>query len=334
MKKINVGIIGCGTVAEQYHLVALRRVPTMHVSALVDANLERTLKLKELFFPSQPIRVTTNYHEILEKDIDAILILTPPYLHEEMAINAIKAGKHVFCEKPFTLTIEEAESILHALQKKKVRLMVGFNFRFITHFTKTKKFLEKKTIGRLIRANTTFYSNIKRRPSVSKFHIRKDKGGGALFEMGCHHIDLLRWIMGEIRSVQAFVENFDPSIPVDDNASVFLEFVNGTRGFVNISWSAPYQHKVEISGQEGIITADLSKPYIELYLNGRSIFKQGTLNIPVKATLDSYTLELTDFANSILHDREPSINAEDGLRALEIVLACYESAGKGQRITI
>lgn len=334
MKTINIGIIGCGAVAENCHFPALKRVPRLNILALSEVNKARLKEVKkkiclhETFF-------TNNYHEVLNNpEIDAVLILTPPNLHARITVDAIKAGKHVFCEKPFIFTTKEASEVLHALHHNKVKLMVGYNFRFLPHFAKMKKFVEKGTIGKIIVVTTNFFSSIKNYPSVTGFQFKNEMGGGALFEMGCHHIDLIRWIVGEVKAVKASIWKFDPSITADDNALVCLDFANGVIGSVNISWSAPSLHRVEIFGEEGIIRADLSKPYLELYLQGKSIFKHGAIEIPAKSVMSSYSLELNHFADCILKEKEPLVGAEDGIQVLKIVSKCYESARTGQKIGI
>jgi predicted dehydrogenase len=327
MKRVNIAIIGCGAVAERYHLPALQRVPQLKVRALVDTDNDRLLKIEKKF--GLEALTTTDYHEPLDRDdIDAVLILTPPHLHAQITIDAIKAKKDVFCEKPFVLTLDDALKILEILRVSNVKLMVGFNFRFIPHFAKTKKLVEEQTIGKVLTVNTHFFSRVKEWPSVSGFQFRKEMGGGALFEMGCHHIDLLRWIIGEVKAViSAKIWKSITSMNVDDNAQICLDFVNHTIGSMNVSWSATDLHRVELFGEEGMIRADLQKPYLELYLEGKTIFKHGTVKIPVGSSLGSYELELNHFADCLLRQKEPLVGAEDGSKALKIVLDCYKLAG-------
>lgn len=326
MKSVNIAVIGCGAVAERYHLPALQRVPQLKVRALADINRNRLQQIEKKF--SLQAFSTTNYQEVLEKkDIDAVIISAPPHLHAQIIINAAKAEKHVFCEKPFVLTMEEALEVLRILHERKVKLMVGFNFRFIPHFSKMKKLVEEGTIGRLMTINTHFFSSLRDWPSVSGFQYEKKMGGGALFEMGCHHIDLFRWIVGDVASVLfARIWKSTPTTTVDDNAQIYLDFTNRVLGSLGVSWSATSLHRVEVFGEEGMIRADLQNPYLELYLEGKTIFKQGAVKIPTGSSLNSYELELSHFADCIVRQKNPIVNAKDGLEALKTVLDCYKFA--------
>ena len=94
------------------------------------------------------------------------------------------------------------------------------------------------------------------------------------------------------------------------------------------------KHRVELFGTDGFIVSDLSSNYVELYADGKTLFKRGAVRFPVKSPMDSYALEFREFGDSILHDRQPSITAFDGLESLKVVRACYESSRIGQKITL
>lgn len=302
--------------------------------ALADTNRDRLSILKKKF-DLKDVLATTDYHEILNRpEVDAVMILTPPSSHAEIIMNAINAGKNIFCEKPLALTVDEGVKILQTLSNKNIKLMVGFNYRFIPHFAKMKRFVKKGSIGRIVAATTHFFSRIERPASISGFQFKSEMGGGALFETGCHHIDLLRWMMGEVKAVQAIIWKSVSSLPIDDNALVVLEFASGAKGSVHVSWSTPKLHRVECFGEDGFVSTDLTKPYIELYLQGKSIFKQGNVKVPVGNVEESYIFELRHLVDCILHEKKPLVSAEDGVEALRVVVKSYESAERGSKVTI
>lgn len=335
MNKVNVAVIGCGNVSWRYHFPGLKNAPNISVNALVDTNLERAMMLKNQFLGSKDVAVTNDYREVLESPhVQAVIIATPPNLHESIALDALKAGKHVFCEKPFVVTVEEAKSVLRALKGTNLKFMVGFNYRFIPHFSKMADLLRKGAIGKPVMARTIFFSRIDRSSTYTGFHLNSNQGGGALFEMGCHHIDILLWLLGKIKGAYASILRINPKFSVDDTAFVFLEFENGPLAFVEVSWALPPMHRIEMIGTDGRISSDLSENFVELFLEGRSIFKRGAIRIPVKTPMESYALEFREFADSILEDRQPCVSALDGLEALSATKACYESSRAGQKVTL
>jgi len=164
------------------------------VNAIVDTNLERAAQIKGHFLPSRNVKITDDYQQVLEdSQIQAVIIGTPPNLHEKMTLDALKAGKHVFCEKPFVLTLEQANAILDALKGTNLKFMLGFNYRFIPHFVKMANLLKKGAIGKPVIAKSVLFSRTSPSSTFTGFHLNSALGGGALFEMGCHHIDLLMW---------------------------------------------------------------------------------------------------------------------------------------------
>ena len=333
MRRINVGVLGCGAVAELCHLPAIQNIPEIKIKALADVNKERALELVGKFNLKEA-STYTDYHTLLERpDIEAVLVLTPPHLHAQMTIDAAKSGKHILCEKPLATTIKESKEIVKAVKSAGIHCMVGFNYRFQPHFIKAKEMVDKGFISPRF-VNTYFLTEISSWPTVSRFQFHRKHGGGALFEMGCHHVDLLRWLIGEVSYVQAHVTTLRLDAEVEDTASVYLEFENGVFGSISVSWIAPFMNKIEIVGRDGYLIADVNKKDIKLKLKGKTIFKEGPIRISVERKKRSYNQELLHFIQCISKNRKPSVTAEDGLKALKIITAAYKSARMKRKMAI
>jgi predicted dehydrogenase len=330
--RIRVGIIGCGAITYIAHMPALRRIPNVIVEYLCDLNVERAEFLaKKLSLNNS--KITSNYDEVIEDaNIDAVIVATPPHTHYEIIVKAIKGGKHIFCEKPVTLDESEALSILNILRKRgDIKFMVGFNFRFAPQFAEIKELIEEGFIGQPLFMVSIFSSDITNWPTVTKFQLTRGKGG-VFFDTGIHHIDLVRWYLGEVKEVFAEmlkINNYD----VDNLAVAHLKTQKDAIATLNISWCGPSIHEVKVIGKKASLSADVYSPVIyftkSYFTPPRTLVK--TLN---KSIVNSYVYELQHFIDCILNNRNPSPSIEDGYKALVIVKKAYESAETGKVINI
>jgi len=326
--KIGVAVIGCGAVTELYHLPALSRVPKTKIQALCDINVERANELKEKFRLFN-VTVCQDYFDALnDKNIDVVLIATPPSTHMKICIEAIKAGKHVYCEKPIATKIEDAKAIANVVKSSNVKFMMGFNFRFQPHFQKIKRLVEKGFVGKIIALDVYFLGDVRTWPTHSKFQFVKNEGG-ALFDTGAHCVDLALWLAGKARRVYAnMVKNKILDIPVDDTAVVSLEHNNGSVSLIHIGWHAPSLNGVKVIGTHGILYATLNMDHVQAVKIG--LVSQSWIKILLKdLPKTSYQQALVYFTKCIKEGKEPGITVDDGLRNLEILLAAYESARTG-----
>ncbi|KCZ71730.1 putative dehydrogenase [Candidatus Methanoperedens nitroreducens] len=324
MKKIKLAIIGCGAVAEVFHIPTLQRMPEFEIVALVDANEERAKELKNKY--SLNCETFSDYKKVLSKDIDAVFILTPPKFHSQIAIECAEAGKHIFCEKPMETSLEKAKDMVEASEKAGVKLMVGLNFRFIPQFKKVHELIEKGFLGHLIGASSTFFTNASVWPSKSKFQYSRE-GGGALFEMGCHHMDLIRWYLGDIRNVFGNIKTLNKDITIDDTANVYMEFKNGAAANLAVVWGDLSINEIRVYGDGGFIYANGSKN--EVLFTPKGVVAQAPIRIKADKKISAYHEEFRHFFECIMEDRTPVVNGTEGYKTLESTLAAYESYEKG-----
>lgn len=329
MKRIKLAVIGCGAVAEICHLPVLKHMGEFDIRYLVDVSEDRINLLKErLGIKGEPI---LDYQEVLSnRDIDAVMVLTPPKFHYKMVIDAANAGKHVFCEKPFAMNTQEAEEMIKVCNDNKVKLLVGFNFRFIPQFSKIKELIDKGFFGKLIGGHSTFFGNAFDWPSVSKFQYNKAEGGGALFEMGVHHIDLMNWFFGEANTIFSKVVSLNNNV-VDDNASVFIQYKNGANCIVYTGWNKLSINTITVMGTDGYATASTRKNEVLYYR--KDLVSQAPIRIKVKR-LFPYEAELKYFHDLILNKNSSLMSAKEIINSVKVIEKAYESNKSGKLISM
>lgn len=320
MKKTNIAIIGCGAVAEVFHLPTLQRMPEFDIKYLVDVDMERIDLLKKKM--RLEAKAETDYIKVLsDNDIDAVLILTPPKFHHKMVKEAAQAGKHIFCEKPFAMNSAEAEDMVESCKSNDVKLAVGFNFRFIPQYRKIKEMIDKGFFGKLIGGNSTFFANVFNWPSVSKFQYDKKAGGGALFEMGVHHIDLMNWYFGDAINVIANISAITND-KIDDTASVYIQYKNGANCSVTTGWNRLSVNTIGIIGLDAYATASASKNEILYYR--KDLIGQAPIRIKVKKGLSPYQEELKYF-HELISNKNEQTKGEEIINSVRVIEKAYES---------
>lgn len=323
MKKINVAIVGCGAVAEIFHIPTLQRMPEFNISALVDVNEERAKQLKNEY--GLNCETHSDYHKVFSNNTDAIFVLTPPKFHSQITIDAAEAGKHIFCEKPMEVSLDNAKKMIDAAQKANVKFMVGLNFRFIPQFRKIRDLVEKGFFGNLIGASSSFFANAFVWPSKTKFQYTK-QGGGTLFEMGCHHVDLLRWYLGDVKSVFADIRTVNKDVAIDDTATVYINFDNGSVGHLATGWGELSINEIKIYGDGGFASVSGNKN--EVLFTAKGFVAQSPIKISVDKNISPYHDEFRHFFECIIKDKDPITNGYEGYKTLETTLAAYEASEK------
>ena len=336
-KKVSLGLIGAGR-AGMIHARNFRAsVPHAVLTAVADPCRENVqAALEELEIE----KGYEDYRELLEdEEIDAVIIVTPTKYHCEIAVAAARAGKHILCEKPMAMTVEEGEIMEEAAKKYHVKLQVAFMRRFDSAFTEAKNVVDAGEIGDvvMVRSNT-------RGPSIPKpwmYDIKKSNG--PLAEVNSHDIDTLRWFTGsEFKTIYAMGANYRcPDAKQDfpdfyDNVILAAGFENGMQGMIDGAQGVLYGYdaRVEILGTRGCIflgktrerpitvcRSDMHR--YEAFTNSwRFLFK------------DAYLEEDMDFVDCILTDREPKVTGYDGKMAVKVVNAGNLSVSTGQIVTL
>ncbi len=271
------------------------------------------------------------------KDLDVILVCTPPQLHEEISVLAMKSGKHVLCEKPLARTIEECDRMIQVAKETKKILKCGFNHRHFPGMWEAKRLIDEGRIGKPLYIRSRY--GITGEPGREKEWRTDPKiaAGGHLMEQGIHAVDLSRWILGEFSDVAAFCETqYWPFGNLEDNAFVILRTQNGKMASINTSllqWRNLFSF--EIYGEEGYFEIEgLGSSYgiHKLNYGPKKYFKPfEILTTEFRGEDKSWLNEWNEFASAIKENRTPCGSAEDGREAMRIVLEAYQFSNKAKK---
>jgi predicted dehydrogenase len=264
-------------------------------------------------------------------DVDAVVICTPPHVHAEIGVAAMRAGKHVLCEKPMTRTVVEAERLVAVARETGRTLKCGFNHRHHPAIWEAKRLLDKGTIGKPLFARCVY--GICGRPGYEN-EWRADPAqaaGGQFIEQGTHAIDLFRWFLGEVAEVACMtgIRYFDKQA-MDDNGMAIFRMATGAMASVHSSltqWKNVFSF--EVFGEDGYLNVEgLGASYgTERLIAGRRDF-----SAPFQDTITefrggdiSWREEWKEFTRAVAERREPIGSGHDGLAAMRIALAAYQA---------
>ncbi len=341
MDQVRIGLIGCGTIAEK-QLAGLVQVRHVRLVATADVSRDRAALLADRYGGE---RSYTDHRQLLEDtDVDAVIVSTPNHLHAQQTIDAANAGKHVLVQKPLALTLEDIDAMDRAVKDAGVTAMALMMNRFTPSYMRLKDLLTRRTFGDPLVYRTHFshagiYKSYK--PTSNWFLERQKAGGGPLLDLGVHHFDLLHWLSGqEVVSVSAEVATLGVEQETENNALVSLTFSDGAIAqlFLSFTTSLPtgfHVQRVEVYGTTGsawCAPATVERPPLRVFVEGATDDPLlGITEIRVPDT-DPWANTIEHFAMSILDQSRPLTTFDDGRRALQVVLACYQSAAEGRRI--
>jgi UDP-N-acetylglucosamine 3-dehydrogenase len=296
-------------------------------------------------FDCKGVDIETDWTKAVKrKDIDAVFIDTPNYLHEEMVIGAAKKKKHILVEKPITISNKAARKMVKAAEKTDVILMVEQTQRFDPVHRAAKTFLETGKLGKINmvkgmigHAGPEYWTGGKE----GWFSDKALSGGGAMIDIGIHILDLLRWLSGkEVAEVCANIWTLEKPFPVDDNGSVLMRFSDGTFGQFAASWTTrPYEAMTWIYGETGTIhtSIGMDKPaIIRMATTGEGQDPNCVLEdvYPEIGPGSGWENAVHYFIDCVERGEKPFITGEEGAKSMSVILAAYESAKKGKWVTV
>ncbi len=254
VKKINIGIIGCGRVAG-HHILAINKIENLKLAAICDIDKKRL----EALVVDSLVKRYTNYYEMLEKhpEIDVVAIITPSGSHFDNAIEIIeKFNKSVVIEKPIVMRPSEGEILLEASKKRNVYVFPSHQYRFNKCVQRIKKGISNGELG------DPFLATVRMRWCRPQRYYDQDAwrgtyamDGGCFTNQGIHHIDLLRYLCGEVKRVSAILKTYGSKIEVEDTGVVNLEFESGAIGVLEITTAArpdDYESSLSVLGSKGM----------------------------------------------------------------------------------
>jgi len=324
MKKLKLGVIGTGRIGKVHIATLVQSVPLAEVVAIADTNLKSANEVAGKFGITS---VFLNYMDVIKHpDVEAVVICSPTDTHAKYIVDAAKAGKHIFCEKPVDLSIEVIKGAIEAAKKAGVKLMVGFNRRFDPNFLKIRQLVAEGKIGDPHILKITSRDPAPPPPEYSAV------SGGMFMDMTIHDFDMARYITGsevtEVYTKSAVL--VDPEIGKAgdiDTAIITLSFANGAIGVIDNSRKAVYGYdqRVEIFGSKGMALADNNYPENHRYFADNGVHGSLPLNFFMDRYLDAYANEMKIFCDSVINDKQPPVTGTDGLMSVVIALAAKKS---------
>jgi len=325
---VRVGIIGAGLQGGRL-APAAHRHPRTELVAVSAAHEESAARLARRF----GCESVAGWRPLVERDdIEAVVVCTPPHLHAEISIAAMRRGKHVLCEKPLARSIAEAREMIATAAKEGVRLQCGFNHRFHPGIQQAHEWFKDGAIGPPLFLRCRY--GICGRPGYEN-EWRCDPrivGGGQMMEQGIHAVDLARWFLGGFAEVTAFVETrFWPIAPLEDNAFALYRTKDGVVASIHSTLSQwKNLFSFELFGRDGYVQVEgLGGGYdSERAVLGRRDFHApfGEEVAEFRGPDVSWARQWDEFVSAVEEGREPLTGGEDGLEALRLVFAAYDSA--------
>lgn len=340
---VKVGIIGSGFVAD-IHAHAFRQyVPGAEVVAVASPTPGKAARFaRERGIPN----AYEDYRKLLEqKDIQLVTLALPNDLHCQAVLDAAAAGKHIVMEKPLCRTLDEADRMIEACRRAGVLLMYAEELLFAPKYVRAKKLVEEGALGEPFLVKQWEEHN---GPHMPWFWDVNRSGGGVLLDMGCHSIEYARWVFGKpkVKSVSATLGTYVHADKTrgEDHSIVVVEYEGGRIGLAENSWAKPggVDDRAEIYGSRGNTRADLLRgnallTYSEVgygyAVEKADITKGWTFTMFEEVFNYGFPAEMQHFVNCVNGVEEPIETGEDGREVLKIILAAYQSAGEGRKIT-
>lgn len=354
---VNIGIIGCGGIANGKHMPSLHAIPNVRMVAFCDLILERAEKAAKEY-GTEDAKVYTDYKELLKDEtIEVVHVLTPNREHADITVDALHAGKHVMCEKPMAKTAADARRMVAAAKETGKKLTIGYQHRQKTSAQYAKEYIETGALGEIYYANC--YA-VRRRgtPNWGVFLNEEEQGGGPIIDIATHSLDLTLYLMN----------NYEPQVvlgkthkklehpeagniwgdkgvsttPLEEAACAFIQMKNGATIMLETSWALNVADPIAegscvLCGSK----AGLSLKNDQLVLNKVELNRLTETNVNTSAggvnfyagtTATPQMNEAVNWINCIINDTDPVVLPEQALVVSEILEAIYTSSQTGKPV--
>ncbi len=334
---VRLALIGCGEVTREKHAPAIQRSDSAVVVALCDLDLSRCQALAERF-PN--VRLCTDASEVFAMpEVDAVGVLTDPGSHSELALGAVRAGKHVLVEKPLTLVASDAARLVREARSAGVVAMTGFHMRFHRLIQPARARIAAGDLGEIESIRVIWHSP-RGDSGIAKWKTARTSGGGALVEIAVHQLDLIRYLLGsEFEWIFAATKN---GVREDETTVLSARMSDGVLVTGEFSERSPHEIEIVISGKSGWLRVDCLRFDGMQYRNYREVpgrpsvrfrslatfvhnFPNGMRTLHGGDYLKSYGESWKHFLACVRQGTSPAATFEDGLRAVEAVEAAVES---------
>ncbi|MEO5763490.1 MAG: Gfo/Idh/MocA family oxidoreductase [Vicinamibacteria bacterium] len=332
-KRLNVGLIGLGRLGRVYARDLATKIPETRLVAVSDV-VEALVNdvADELGVPG---RYLNPQDLVNDKNVDAVVIVTPTSAHKDHSIMATKAGKPTFCEKPPALSISQTLEMKAAINATGTFFQMGFMRRFDPGYAAAKARLTEGTIGKVV-----LFKSTSRDPFRTSLEYADPKSsGGMIMDMGIHDFDLARFFMGEVKSLSAIGGTLAypelKTVGDIDNAVVSLTFANGSLGVVDLSRNGIYGYDIstELLGDAGTLRIGYLRE-TPLYIMTKNSVAHDTVPHFMERFAIAYTVQLQNFAQNVLQGRKPTLTIDDGVEAIRVAVAANRAYETGKTVEV
>jgi myo-inositol 2-dehydrogenase/D-chiro-inositol 1-dehydrogenase len=333
MDKLTIGIIGAGRIAKVHALSISNNLRNVNIKWVADYKLEAIGDwADDLEIPEK----TDNHMDILnDPAVDAVLICSSTDTHAQFIVDAAQAGKHIFCEKPISLDIEEIENALAEVENAGVKLQIGFNRRFDKNFRKVKKLASDGTIG-----DTHIVKITSRDPEPPPIEYVK-VSGGIFLDMAIHDFDMARYLTdSEVDEVYVsgavLVDEAIGEAGDIDTAVINLKMKDGSLCVIDNSRKAVYGYdqRVEVFGSKGKAEANNETPTTVKVSTKDGVIGDNPKYFFLERYMEAYSTEIAEFVDAIVNDKAVPVSGFDGLQPVKIGLAAKKSVETGQPVKV
>ena len=342
---LNIGILGCGKIAQVRHIPEYIANKDANIVGFFDADAQRTREIAAKFGG----KAYSSAQELLaDPAIDAVSVCVANFAHAELTIQALKAGKHVLCEKPMAITLEECENMMAEAARSGKRLLIGQNQRLAKAHAKARELVAAGEIGRVVTFRTTFGHGGPETWSITPgkntwFFDKKRAAMGAMADLGIHKTDMLRYILGQdiVRTTARLLTldkrgADDQLIGVDDNAICIYETSGGAFGTMTASWTYYGQedNSTVLYGTQGIM-----RIYDDPVHTITVISKEGAVrhyDLEQIQTNDNQTASgvIDEFVEAVVQGRPSMLDADDVVKSMKAVFASIRSSEEGRPVDV
>ncbi len=327
---MKVGLVGAGFMGVT-HAAGWAETEAEFVGIVAETTVEATALAKQYNLKIYPDLAS------MLPDVDVVDICTPTHLHHEMTLQAAAAKKDIICEKPLGRTTAQSREMIEVCRKAGVKLLVAHVVRFFTEYALAKASVTRGDIGKpgVIRLNR---GSFRPKKPAGNWFLDETKSGGILMDMMIHDFDFARWIAGDVESVFAKkVTTANPNAPVDYGLAI-LKHRSGAISHITGAWAYPpptFRTHLEIAGDGGLIEFDSADSSPILNLIAKTSSNSPDVGLPSSPVSESpYTTQIKEFYSVLLGEKQPRINAEDGMAAVQIAEAAIQSAATGRAIVL
>jgi predicted dehydrogenase len=336
---VNFAIIGTGAIAQQ-HVLGIRSTASAELVAVCDMSQERASDFAAKY---KIKKVYTDYRVLLsDPGIHAVCVCTPSGTHGQICMDAARAGKHILCEKPIETKAEKLDALIAEVEKHNVKMACVFQRRYEPVSLQVKAALESGEFGKVLMASAylKYYRSKDYYKSAGWRATWEFDGGGCLMNQGIHGIDLISWLMGGVKKVNAITRTQLHDIEVEDAAVAAVEFQNGAIGVIEGSTCVQPagQSRFEIHCENGsIVFSDAG--ILQWYLNGENHPFERVENTvanddPTKVLQNNHGILIAELVHAIKTDVQPAIGPREARKAIDTILAIYRSSQEGKEIFV